>query len=151
MFMALPAGLHNAFHARIGLNETALTRAMARGDFDEAERLALASTDPEYLNDGAHAATPLALALTGRSASYCGQPRHLRLARVLVERGASVNLRIPNHDLETASESPLELLVTFYLSLLKVFPQARHQGQTAAAAAAGSQSILASQLNRGHT
>ncbi len=75
----------------------------------------------DFLDDGAHAATPLSLALTGRSASHSGRPRNLRLARLLVERGANVNLRIPDRDLETASESPLELLVTFYLSLLRVF------------------------------
>lgn len=55
------------------------------------------------------------------------------MARLLVRRGANVNLRIPNHDLETASESPLEHLVNFYLSLLKTFrgggrQQQRHAG-----------------------
>ena len=128
-----PLFLQANMAARIGLNETALTRAMAAGRFDQAEEIILerggnvgagggpgaGGGDPDYLNDGAHAATPLMLALTGRSGSY--QPRHLRLARLLVERGASVNLRIPNHDLETASESPLELLTSFYLSLIKVF------------------------------
>jgi hypothetical protein len=112
------------FAARIGLHETPLTRAMSRGEFDLAEALIMESAngnaDPEYLNDGAHSATPLTLALTGRS-SYLGQPRNLRLARLVAERGGNVNLRIPNHDLETASESPLELLTTFYLSLLKSF------------------------------
>ncbi len=108
--------------ARIGLNETPLTRAMASGQFALAEELVQVAVDPEYLNDGAHAATPMTLALRGRSASYSGQPRNLKLAKLLAEKGANVNLRIPNHDLETASESPLELLTTFYLSLLKIFP-----------------------------
>ena len=40
---------------------------------------------------------------------------------MLVEKGANVNLRIPHHDLENASESPLELLVALYLALLKMF------------------------------
>ena len=143
----LPAGfadepffLQANMAVRIGLNETALTRAMAAGRFEQAEEIILergggqaANADPDYLNDGALAATPLMLALTGRSGSY--QPRHLRLARLLVDRGASVNLRIPNHDLETASESPLELLTTFYLNLIKVFGE-NGEGRTQPATAA---------------
>merc|ERR1719209_1428521 len=112
----LPAG----FRARIGLNETSLTRALARGDFSEAERLISDATDPEFLNDGALAATPLNMVLTGRS-SYYHQSRNLKLAYLLLEKGANPNLRIPNHDMETASESPLELLLVYYLKLVEVF------------------------------
>ena len=90
------------------------------GNFELAEKFILDASDPEFLNDGNHSAIPLNLALTGRS-SYGGQPRHLKLAKILVRRGANVNLRIPNLELESASESPLELLVTYYLALLKEF------------------------------
>ena len=110
----LPAG----FRARIGLNETGLTRALARGDFGLAETIIEEATDPDYLNDGALAATPLNVVLTGRSVT--GQSRHLRLAQLLMARGANPNLRIPNHDMETASESPLELLLRYYLKLAEV-------------------------------
>lgn len=117
-FLALPGN----FAARIGLNETSLTKAISAGDFAHAEDIISGSLDPEFLNDGAHTATPLALVLTGRSA-FCGMPRNLYLAKLLVEKGANVNLRIPNHDLETASESPMELLINFYLALLKNFQE----------------------------
>ena len=66
-------------------------------------------------DDGAHAATPLSLALTGGhrrqggssgglihgagSGGSVGQPRNLRIARMLVRRGANVNLRIPDRDM----------------------------------------------------
>ena len=112
----LPAG----FRARIGLNETPLTQALARGEFSEAERIILNATDPEFLNDGALAATPLNMVLTGRS-SYYHQPRNLKLAQLLLEKGANPNLRIPNHDMESASQSPLELLLRYYLKLVQVF------------------------------
>ena len=112
----LPAG----FRARIGLNETPLTQALARGEFSEAESIILNATDPEFLNDGALAATPLNMVLTGRS-SYYHQSRNLKLAQLLLEKGANPNLRIPNHDMESASQSPLELLLRYYLKLIQVF------------------------------
>lgn len=114
--MNLPPG----FRARIGLNETGLTRALARGDFTIAEKIIEETTDIEYLNDGALAATPLNMVLTGRS-SFFHQSRNLKLALLLMTRGANPNLRIPNHDMETASESPLELLLRYYLKLTEVF------------------------------
>ena len=112
----LPAG----FRARIGLNETTLTRALARGEFSEAERLISEATDPEFLNDGALSATPLNIVLTGRS-SFFHQSRNLKLAYLLMQRGANPNLRIPNHDMESASESPLEMLLRYYQKLIEVF------------------------------
>jgi len=106
--------------ARIGLNETTLTRALGRGDFALAERIIEEATDPEFLNDGALAATPLNIVLSGRS-SFFHQPRNLKLALLLLLRGANPNLRIPNHDMESASEAPLELLLRYYLRMLEVF------------------------------
>ena len=38
--------------ARIGLNETSLTRALARGDWDTAEAIIRETNDPDLLNDG---------------------------------------------------------------------------------------------------
>lgn len=116
MLVNLPAG----FRARIGLNETSLTRALGRGDFALAEKIIEEATDPEFLNDGALSATPLNMVLTGRS-SFFHQSRNLKLAHILMQRGANSNLRIPNHDLESASESPLELLLRYYLKLIEVF------------------------------
>jgi len=116
MLVNLPAG----FRARIGLNETTLTRALARGDFAMAEKIIEEATDPEFLNDGALSATPLNMVLTGRS-SFFHQSRNLKLAHILMQRGANPNLRIPNHDMESASESPLELLLRYYLKLTEVF------------------------------
>lgn len=111
--------------ARIGLNETTLTRALGRGDFALAERIIEEATDPEFLNDGALAATPLNIVLSGRS-SFFHQPRNLKLALLLLLRGANPNLRIPNHDMESASEAPLELLLRYYLRLLEVFGSPGH-------------------------
>ena len=116
LLVNFPAG----FRARIGLNETSLTRALARGEFTEAERIIEEATDIEFLNDGALSATPLNMVLTGRS-SYFHQSRNLKLAHLLMQRGANPNLRIPNHDMESASESPLELLLRYYLKLIEVF------------------------------
>lgn len=116
MLVNLPAG----FRARIGLNETTLTRALARGDFALAEKLIEEATDVEYLNDGALSATPLNMVLTGRS-SFFHQSRNLKLALLLMQKGANPNLRIPNHDMESASESPIELLLRYYLKLIEVF------------------------------
>ena len=117
----LPVAVPANFAARLGLNETDLTRALIAGNFPLAERLISRETnDADYLNDGVHSATPLNLALGGR-ASFGGNPRNLKIVNMLVAKGANVNLRIPHHDLENASESPLELLVALYLALLKMF------------------------------
>ena len=93
--MPLQVNLPAGFRARIGLNETGLTRALARGDFSLAEKLIEEASDPEYLNDGALAATPLNIVLTGRS-SFFHQSRNLKLAQLLLVGGANPNLRIPN-------------------------------------------------------
>lgn len=47
--------------------------------------------------------------------------RNLRIAKLLLEKGGNPNLRIPNHDMESANESPLELLLCYYLRLIHVF------------------------------
>jgi hypothetical protein len=65
--------------------------------------LILEAEDPDYLNEGALDRTPLCLVLGGMAQ----QPRNLKLARLLLERGACPNLRIPAPDMESASESPL--------------------------------------------
>ena len=117
----LPVAVPANFAARLGLHETDLTRALIAGDFALAERIISTQTDDvDFLNDGVHSATPLNLALGGR-ASFGGNPRNLKIVKMLVEKGANVNLRIPHHDLENASESPLELLVALYLALLRMF------------------------------
>ena len=46
---------------------------------------------------------------------------NLKLAHLLVERGANTNLRIPSHDMESASSAPLELLLRYYNRLAEVF------------------------------
>ena len=117
----LPVAVPANFAARLGLNETDLTRALIAGNFPLAESIiSLETNDADYLNDGVHSATPLNLALGGR-ASFGGNPRNLKIVKMLVAKGANVNLRIPHHDLENASESPLELLVALYLAVLKMF------------------------------
>jgi len=105
---------------RIGLNETSLTRALLNGDYAGAERIIEETTDVEFLNEGALQETPLNIVLSGPTGQH-EQPRNLKLAKLLLEKGANPNLRIPNTDLETACESPIELLLRYYLTLIEVF------------------------------
>ena len=78
-------------------------------------------------------ATPLNIVLTGRS-SFFHQSRNLKLAFLLMQKGANPNLRIPNHDLESASESPLEMLLRYYQVLTNqqpaIFTLTNHNPET---------------------
>jgi hypothetical protein len=56
---------------------------------------------------------PLALVLS--SEAECREfPRHLRLAKLLVEGGANPNIRIPHAEWQGASPSPMEYVWTLY-------------------------------------
>jgi hypothetical protein len=56
---------------------------------------------------------PLALVLSSE-AEFRQFPRHLRLAKLLVEGGANPNIRIPHAGWQGASPSPMEYLWTLY-------------------------------------
>eukprot|EP00095_Tigriopus_kingsejongensis_P000506 maker-scaffold367_size194084-snap-gene-0.47 protein:Tk00506 transcript:maker-scaffold367_size194084-snap-gene-0.47-mRNA-1 annotation:"hypothetical protein L798_04728" len=106
------------FGAIMALNQSALTRAIGLQDLVEAERLIREASDPDTLNAGRGAEIPLNLLLLGRDKEYldgAGHSRHLGLARLLLERGADVNLRIHLPYYETDAESPLEFLLAFYI------------------------------------
>ncbi|XP_067001225.2 uncharacterized protein [Anabrus simplex] len=95
-----------------GLSDTPLTNALEGGDFDAAEKIILSNTDAEYLDEGPFDRIPLGIVLNN-DPMYRLFPRNLRLARLLVERGADPNLRIPLAQLQRSSPSPLEYLVKF--------------------------------------
>lgn len=56
---------------------------------------------------------PLALVLSSE-AEFRQFPRHLRLARLLVEGGANPNIRIPQAEWQGASPSPMEYVWDLY-------------------------------------
>ncbi|XP_076069411.1 uncharacterized protein LOC143041433 [Oratosquilla oratoria] len=106
------------FQGQIGMNETPLTVAIENGDFKQAEKIILSTSDPQYLNDGPYENIPLHMVLTNNHHSdHC---RNLNLARLLVEHGANPNLRIPYGDIDRASPSPFEELLVYY-ELLKSY------------------------------
>ncbi len=91
---------------------TPLTRAIREGKFDLAKRLITSINDPDVLNDGS-----LICALsTNASRSMMKRPRNLEIASLLLERGASPNMRSPNA-LDIPSETPFEVAINFYLAL----------------------------------
>ena len=87
---------------------------MVRQQFCEAERL-IRISDPETLNEGRGAETPLNLALLGRDdRAYLdtrGKIRNLFIAKLLLERGANVNFHAHLPLYEADAESPLEFLL----------------------------------------
>ncbi|TRY64672.1 hypothetical protein TCAL_15074, partial [Tigriopus californicus] len=104
------------FGAIMAVNQSALTRAIGNQDFEMAERLIATATDPEFLNAGRGANIPLNLMILGRERDYLdwdGLTRHFGLVRLLLERGADVNLRNHLPYFETDAESPLEFLLAF--------------------------------------
>ena len=107
---------------RLNLHLARIPAAMVRQQFCEAERL-IRISDPETLNEGRGAETPLNLALLGRDdRAYLdtrGKMRNLFIAKLLLERGANVNFRAHLPLYEADAESPLEFLLALYLRALK--------------------------------
>ncbi|CAG2212213.1 unnamed protein product [Mytilus edulis] len=94
------------FHVEFGINETSLTRALESGSY------------------GCYQRTPLFICLCGTDEEQTKvRPRHLYLAKLLVERGVNVNLRVPTTYFGSEYEGPgktaLELLTDFYNDLTK--------------------------------
>ena len=68
-----------------------------------------------------------AIQVLGGGEQHGQPPRNLKVARLLLERGACPNLRIPAPDMETASQSPLVsweklLNILFIFSPPPVYP-----------------------------
>lgn len=108
----------NHFQGQFGINETPLTIAIENGNFTTAEEIILATADPTHLNDGPYEKIPLHMVLTNNH--HTDQSRNLRIAKLLVEKGANANLRIPYGDMDRASPSPFEELVVYY-EVLKTY------------------------------
>ncbi|XP_049787803.1 uncharacterized protein LOC126191107 isoform X1 [Schistocerca cancellata] len=117
VFRAIPV-----YHAQIGINDTPITRALEEGQFKLAQQLILENTDRSYLDEGPFVKIPLALVLSG-DPEFRKHQRHLGLAKLLVERGANPNLRIPTSELQRASPSPMEYLINLLSSTRDVVLQ----------------------------
>ncbi|XP_021932078.1 uncharacterized protein LOC110835799 isoform X2 [Zootermopsis nevadensis] len=104
----------NPNHVRLGINDTPLSSAIEKGDFKTAEKLIDENVSPSYLDEGPFQKTPLTLVLSSH-AELRKFPRHLRLAKLLVERGANPNLRIPGVEWMAASRSPMEYVLSLTL------------------------------------
>lgn len=106
------ASRRHPFQGQFGIHETPLTTVISFGEFKAAEQIIEATSDPTFLNDGRYENIPLHMVLTNNH--YAENCRNLKLARLLVQKGASPNLRIPYGDMDGASPSPFEELVVYY-------------------------------------
>lgn len=112
------------FHVEFGFNDTALTRALESGNYTAAERIIRETNNPSSLNEGCYQRTPLFICLCGLdSEEKRVKPRNLFLAKLLVERGANVNYRVPTTffgcEYMGPGKTALELLVDFYIDLTR--------------------------------
>lgn len=112
------------FHVEFGFNDTALTRALESGNYVGAEKIIRETNNPSSLNEGCYQRTPLFICLCGLDVEEKKvKPRNLFLAKLLVERGASVNYRVPTTffgcEYMGPGKTALELLVDFYIDLTR--------------------------------
>ncbi|BFZ24902.1 hypothetical protein BsWGS_27941 [Bradybaena similaris] len=112
------------FHVEFGINDTPLTRALEQGNYATAERLILECPNASYLDDGCYQRTPLYICLCGVDEYHERVAvRNFHLARLLIERGANVNHRVPvtnfGSEFISPGKSSLELLIDFYIDLTK--------------------------------
>ena len=106
------AGSHLHFEGTFGINSTSLTEAISNEEYALAESIIEATSDVSYLNDGPSEDIPLHMVLSNDQSSH--HKRNFRLARILVQKGADPNLRIPFAEFERMSPSPFEELVVYY-------------------------------------
>ncbi|KAL8599016.1 hypothetical protein ACOMHN_006825 [Nucella lapillus] len=114
----------HVFHVEFGINETALTRALENGNYASAERLILDCVNPSYLDEGCYQRIPLNICLCGVDEdAERVTARNLYLARLLIERGANINLRVPvtfyGSEFLSPGKSSLELLADYYVDLTR--------------------------------
>ncbi|XP_076445223.1 uncharacterized protein LOC143283073 [Babylonia areolata] len=114
----------HVFHVEFGINDTPLTRALENGNFASAERLILDCMNPSYLDEGCYQRIPLNICLCGvdQDAERV-TARNLYLARLLIERGANINHRVPvtfyGSEFLSPGKSCLELLTDYYVDLTR--------------------------------
>ncbi|ESO85757.1 hypothetical protein LOTGIDRAFT_235723 [Lottia gigantea] len=107
------------FHVEFGINDTQLTRALEQGNYASAERYILENSQSSYLDEGCYQRTPLFICLCGIAEDgdrvKC---RNFYLAKLMLERGADVNYRVPvtfyGCEYLGPGKTCLELLIDFY-------------------------------------
>lgn len=109
------ASRRQPFQGQIGMHGTPLTTVISCGEFKAAEQIIESTSDASYLNDGRYENIPLHMVLSNNT--YAKSCRNLKLARLLVQKGANPNLRIPYGELDMASPSPFEELVVYHEAL----------------------------------
>lgn len=130
------AGIGN-FQVRFGINDTALTRALDSGDFERAFTIIEENaTDPEFFNDGPYERIPLYIVLCGKGLTSSNGARNLHVAKVLIDHGADPNLHVPVFNprwmtiARQFSQSPMELLLDFYIHSLHLYVKDRWNPET---------------------
>ncbi|KAL4232720.1 hypothetical protein ACF0H5_007408 [Mactra antiquata] len=119
------------FHVEFGFNDTPLTRALESGNYMLAEKLICETANPSSLDEGCYQRTPLYICLCGLDAEETRpRPRNLYIARLLIERGANVNYRVPTTyfgcEYSGPGKTALELLVDFYIELTTIGHPGNH-------------------------
>ncbi|XP_013399804.1 uncharacterized protein LOC106165962 [Lingula anatina] len=109
----------NVFHVEFGINETELTQALELQHYSRAEQLIRNTSSASYLDEGCYQRIPLYISLCGQSIDGVSNiPVNLYIAKLLIEYGANVNLRIPETyygcEYVGPGKTVLELLVDMY-------------------------------------
>ncbi|XP_071112304.1 uncharacterized protein [Haliotis cracherodii] len=110
------------FHVEFGFNDTDLTRALEQGNYASAERLILDNVNPSFLDEGCYQRIPLFICLCGMDeGEQRTMARNLYLAKLLIERGANVNYRVPvtyfGCEYMGPGKTALDLIIDYYNDL----------------------------------
>ncbi|KAK7107611.1 uncharacterized protein [Littorina saxatilis] len=113
----------HVFHVEFGINDTPLTRALENGNYASAERIILDCVNPSCLDEGCYQRIPLHICLCGvdQDAERV-TARNLYLARILIERGANINHRVPlffGSEYLSPGKSCVQLLTDYYVDLTR--------------------------------
>ncbi|KXJ22774.1 uncharacterized protein LOC110251807 [Exaiptasia diaphana] len=109
------------FNVVFGFNQTPLTEALESRNFNHALGI-IESRSGSCLDEGYYRRIPLYIVLSGENSCFDGKvlPVHLKIARLLIEKGADPMLRIPEFlgaEYIGPGRSPLECIVDLYNSI----------------------------------